>query len=218
MAKSKSKIEKTLKHFHSVKIITLRELIELLGCSRRTAQRYLASWSCLTSYNRNSRYYTLPSIVKFDEYGLWHYKDVSFSRYGNLTKTVIGLIRDSSSGLTAHELGTILRLNPHSFISRFINYESVNRKKHQNCYVYLSGDSQTRHRQLQARQTQYRHLETLTDVDAVLVLVEWIKHSEISCAELCEIVIPRIPQVSSSMIENFLRKHDLLKKKSDSQR
>jgi len=105
-----------LNTFRKEKIITLKQLVDLLHCCERTAQRRLKRWHTYTSYNQNGRYYTLPDISKFDQNGLWRYKGVFFSRYGNLRKTILALVDNSPGGLTVGEAGKIVGLSLSSFM------------------------------------------------------------------------------------------------------
>ena len=71
------------------KIATLVELALHLRCSPRTVQRRLAECKAIHSYNHNGRYYTLPEIPAFDPKGLWRFRGVFFSKYGNLPETLM---------------------------------------------------------------------------------------------------------------------------------
>ena len=97
--------EKGLKAFRRRKVLTLEEVAELVHSSIHTARRRLKEWQAHTSYNQNGRYYALPDVPEFDADGLWHWRGVFFSRYGNLKQTVVELIHRSSAGLDAGELG-----------------------------------------------------------------------------------------------------------------
>jgi hypothetical protein len=82
-----------LQIFRKEKVITIKRLVDLLHCCERTVQRHLRKWRTYTSYNCNGRYYTLPDIPQFDEYGLWGYRGIFFSRNGNLRHTILGACR-----------------------------------------------------------------------------------------------------------------------------
>ena len=84
---------KVLKVFYRRKVITVDTLSSLLDSSVKTARRRLKLWEAYTSYNENGRYYTLPDIPEFDANGLWSYRSIRFSKYGNLKQTAIQLIR-----------------------------------------------------------------------------------------------------------------------------
>jgi len=127
-----------LAEFGARKVLTVGELAGMLGCSVATARRRLKAWGCLTSFNRNGRYYVLPDVPDFDEHGVWHHRDIGFSTHGNLIQTIVALIRQSRSGLTAAELGKMLGTNVNSFLSRCARREVVKRLKYGRAFVYTS--------------------------------------------------------------------------------
>ena len=81
MSLKPSVLDKVLKRFRAKKIMTLDLLAAALQRSLRTAQRRLVEWQAINSYNKNGAYYTLPQVPTFDVNGLWHYRDVFFSKY-----------------------------------------------------------------------------------------------------------------------------------------
>ena len=205
-------VNRALRQFGLAKIVTLGELMLLLECSRRTAQRYLRQWGCLTSYNCNSAYYALPAVVRFDADGLWRHGEARFSRYGNLVETVVGVVRASPAGLTAAELSALLGVNAHSFISRLRSHPELAREKTGGTFVYLAQDMSLRTRQTALRRQRGRRTPSLSDAEAVVVLVELIKHPDSGCAELSERVRTRIPRATVPAVEALLRAYGLLKK------
>ena len=128
MARVAEMVRRVLHRFRAAKILKMAELMASLGCSRSTVQRRLKTWGCLSSYNCNSAYYALPEVVAFDSLGVWRFGEARFSRYGNLTATVIGVIGDSEVGLSAAELGEVLGINAYSFISRFASHPGEARR------------------------------------------------------------------------------------------
>ena len=67
------------------KILLFKDIEAQKDCSKITIRRHLKKLKVISSYNKNGKYYTLPSIVNFDINGLWSYQGVLFSKYGNLT-------------------------------------------------------------------------------------------------------------------------------------
>ena len=122
-------VKKTWKAWRTRKVLTIDDLARLLDSSLATARRRLKTWNSLTSYNNNGRYYVLPDVPQFDAHGLWHYRDIGFSQYGNLTQTLIQLVHQSEAGLSASELGERLRLNPRSFLWLFRNHPDLRRDR-----------------------------------------------------------------------------------------
>jgi len=206
-------VKRAIRKFGLAKIVTLGELMVLLECSRRTAQRYLKHWGCVTSYNCNSSWYALPAVVDFDDNGLWRCRDARFSRYGNLVETVTGLVCASSAGLTAAELGEMLAVNPHSFISRFRSHPALQREKIGGRFVYLAATTAVRARQIAARREAECRAEQLSDGETVAVLVELIKAPDSSCAELSQRLQTHTPRATPQAIEALLRRHGLPKKR-----
>ena len=97
-------LQDILNAFQRKKVLTKEELLRDAGCSSMTAWRLLRRQGYFTSYNENARYYTIEGIPQFDEHGLWAYHNLRFSKWGSLTKTIVGLVQDSSTGLTAEQL------------------------------------------------------------------------------------------------------------------
>jgi hypothetical protein len=93
------------RHLEEVKVFTIAELSSVLKCSIPNARLKLKQWQAYTSYNQNGKYYTLREVPKFNHKGIWRYKDIAFSRHGNLKKTIIHLAAASSAGLSGKQLG-----------------------------------------------------------------------------------------------------------------
>lgn len=201
-----------LENFRQQKIITLEQLIGLLKCSVITARRRLKRWRTYTSINQNGRYYTLPQIPVFDQNGLWRYQAILFSKHGNLKQTIIALITDSPRGLSAVEIAEFIDLVPNSsFLSRVKDVAGVKREKHQGRYIYLSDRPEIGSRQ----KRRWVTTSFPTDAQAVVILVQLIKHPEIGIEQLADFVFERGQSLEPAAIRRFLQFHDLLKKTSD---
>jgi hypothetical protein len=159
----------------------------------------------------------LPTVPRFDNDGLWQYKGVYFSRYGNLKNTIIELVRRSCSGLTGKEIGALVRLDPRSFLHHFRNTEGLQREKRDGVYVYFSGNPLTYEEQHISRsKLGHPSGEIVSDVDAVLILSALIKHHGICFEQIIALPEIRIHKISPAAIRAFLERHDLLKKTSAS--
>jgi hypothetical protein len=201
-----------LDYFSRQKIITLEQLIELLACSAITARRRLKQWQTYTSINQNGRYYTLPQIPEFDQNGLWRYQAVLFSKHGNLKQTVISLISKSPKGLSSGEIAQLVDLVPNSsFLSQFKDVAGVKRQKHQGRFVYLSDRPEIYTRQKRG----WVATGLPTDAQAVVILVQLIKHPDIDIEQLAVHVSEQGSSIEPAAIRSFLQLHDLLKKTSD---
>lgn len=200
------------KIFVQQKIMTSSEMRSLLGCSPRTVQRRLRYWKAYTSYNKNGRYYTLGSVARFDQDGLWHYKNVSFSRYGNLRETVIQLVNHCEAGLTSKQLGGLTRLMPSSFLFHFQDDGRWKREKIGNRYVYFSSDEQVFNRQREKRLEQLQSHRLPTDSEAVIILVEKIKYPHLEIERLAARLQRRGNTIETSSIDSLFKHHGLVKK------
>ncbi len=196
------------------KIFTLKVLVSLLDCSSRTAQTKLKLWRAYTSYNQNGKYYTLPEIPHFDLHGLWRYQDVSFSKHGNLKRTIIHLVTSSPAGLTGKQLGELLGLSPQSFLHHFSECQGVCREKHDGVYVYFAEDASAYEKQLQQRRSSVypSYRVPIADSEAIMILVAIIKHHGISAEDISALPEIKKSKMTLTTIQDFLEYHGLVKK------
>jgi len=214
MAANASKPRDEVKFVRVKKVVTLAELMLNLNCSRRTAQRRLAQWEAISSYNRNGSYYTLPDIPKFDANGLWRYQGVYFSRFGRLPETFVHLVAQSPAGLTALEAGKLLGLRPSSFLWSLRNHPGLKRQKHRGRYLYLSSNSARAQEQRQQREMMRGTAREPTDSEAVAILIEKIKHPGLSHEELSRRLEKQKLFVEPGQIHDFFVRHNLAVKKT----
>ncbi len=200
------------------KIFTLSKLVSILGCSSRTAQAKLKLWKAYTSYNQNGKYYTLPEIPHFDIHGIWQFKEISFSEQGNLKKTVVYLATSAPAGLTGKQLGELLGLSPQSFMHHFRKCPGICREKHAGVYVYFSDDTSIYEKQVQRRNSIVSRpaVISLSDPEAVMLLVAIIRNYGISAEDLRALPEIKKSQMKLTAIQGFLQHHGLVKKTQDS--
>ncbi|RLD99858.1 MAG: hypothetical protein DRJ13_09420 [Bacteroidetes bacterium] len=205
--------KKVLQKFRRQKIITLDQLVKLLTCSVITARRRLKKWQTYTSINKNGRYYALPQIPVFDENDLWWYQTVLFSKHGNLTQTIVELIRASEKGLSAVEIAGIVDLAPNSsFLSRIKDVPGIRREKHQGRFIYLSERPEI-YNQQKYRWTFSRSIADFpTDAQAIIILVQLIKHPGIGIEQLAGKVAKQDGRIDPGAVRRLLQFHGLLKK------
>lgn len=198
--------------FKKSKVLTLKQASEARQCSVRTVQRQFSGLTVFRSYNKNSRYYTLSGIPKFNANGIWEYQEVLFSRFGDLRKTVQHLITNSECGLSGSEIGDIVKLQPRSFMHHFRELDGVFREKYGGVYVYFSDDPVVFERQ-SLKRSRVCEVQKIGDADAVKLLVAYIKNPQASAAELSEALARESRcHISPTDIVNFFSFHDLLKK------
>lgn len=211
--------KQVLDRFRRQQIATIEQLVEWLKCSVITVRRRLKAWRSFTSINQNGRYYTLPEVPVFDPSGLWRYQRVLFSKHGNLKQTVVAMITRSSKGLSAVEIARLVDLAPNSsFISHITHGLGVQREKHQGRFVYFSELPETYSLQKYARASGRQEASMPTDQEAVMILVELLKHPGISIEELAARVSKPSQWIEPEAVRWFLERHDLVKKTSDTRR
>ena len=205
-----------LKRFHRIKVLTIKQLVDLLKSSVITARRHPKKWEAYTSFNHNGRYYTLPRIPRFDNNGIWKHQTILFSKYGNLKQTIIELIRRSKAGLSARGVAQIIEIPSNSSIfSQLQMVSGIRREKHQGHFVYFSDEQETYQKQTSALYRPGAAARFPSDEEAVLILVQYIKHPHIGVEELSERIARQAKRIDPSVIQNFLGHHDLLKKIPD---
>ena len=134
------------------KIATLDEVkAALCDPARCTVFRKLAELEYLSSYSHRGKYYTLKSIARFNAQGLWNYRTVWFSRFGNLLDTAEALVQESEAGYTAAELKGILHVKTKHALTQLTRSGRLQRQEFNSVYVYLAGESHVANRQRKAR-------------------------------------------------------------------
>lgn len=206
--------ERARKAFGQRKIMTLGEVAEFICSSIHTARRRLKQWQATNSYNHNGRYYTLQDVPEFDGNGLWRWRGVFFSQYGNLKQTVIALVDRSSAGLDAGELRSLLGLEPRSFLSAFATDPQLKREKTQGRFVYYSVDAAVCSGQRESRGSQTASCRQPTPSEAITILVEKIKHPALSHETLSRQLRKQKVFVEAETLQSFFLRHGLTVKKT----
>jgi hypothetical protein len=148
-------IEKFLKRW---KIATLAQLITAMdNPARSTIFRKLEQLEYLSSYSHRGKYYTLRSIARFNRLGLWDYRSVHFSRFGNLLDTAQAFIHDSEAGYTATELKDVLHVKTKHALTQLYRSGRIQRDRFfDSVYVYLSIEDPVADRQRKARKIHHK--------------------------------------------------------------
>lgn len=212
---SEETLRDVFKFLERIKVFTLDGLMSAMGCSMPSARMKLKQWKAYTSFNQNGRYYTMPTVPRFDDNGLWFYENVFFCRYGNLRNTIVHLINNSASGLTGNEIGKLVRLSPRSFLHHFRNVGGIQREKIEGVYVYFSDDPVRSKEQIRQRSGVLAATEkSLTESDVVVILAALIRHHGISEKDIMALPEIQTRNISTLVIREFLDSHGLLKKTS----
>lgn len=165
--------------FQKKKVATMAQLIVTLGSpSKITVIRKLKSLAYLTSYTHAGKYYTLPDIARFNENGLWRWKDARFSKDRTLKRTLESWVGASPSGYVESDLEKELHVVVRAPLLSLLREGRLHREKIAGRYVYCSTDATLRLRQVLARHDHARQaglelpeLEALQhEVKAAIVL------------------------------------------------
>lgn len=174
MNKTKYSIQTLKKFLERHKIATLDQLNDALGNPARcTIFRKLAELDYLSSYSHRGKYYTLQSLAQFNFLGLWNFRSVWFSRFGNLVDTAEALVQDSEAGYTAAELKDVLQVKTKHALIQLARSGRLHREQFDAVYVYFSGQDQVADRQRKARKVHLkRSLASLIVVNPDLAVEE----------------------------------------------
>lgn len=138
--------------FDRHKVATLDELRDALGNPARcTVFRKLSDLQYLSSYSHRGKYYTLQSIARFSEQGLWSFRLVWFSRFGNLLQTCQAFVHHSDAGYSAGELKNIVQVKTKHALTQLVRDGRLSRETFDSVYVYFSGQKELASRQSEAR-------------------------------------------------------------------
>lgn len=136
-------------------IVTYKEIREYIGnISRMTIIRRLRELSYLSSYSHTGKYYTIDSIPKFSEAGLWNYNSVYFSKFGTLINTCQYHVNNSESGYSIRELQDILHVDVKLSLIELHKRGKLFREKCRGGYVYFNKHFPRRKQQLIIRYSQ----------------------------------------------------------------
>jgi AcrR family transcriptional regulator len=163
----------------------------------------------LTSYNHNAKYHALPDIPQFDEYGIWRYKGIGFSRHGNLTRTVRYLADHSPEGITAQQICAILGVSAASLYTFFRNIPGIAAHRDGRALIFFSAQAESRTLQI-ARRCESN--VPLRSADAVLVLVDRIKHPEDTIEQCVRRLRRQSAAITPQAVRLLLERHGIVKK------
>ena len=199
------------------KIFTTPQLVEVLGCSIATVRRRIKEWEAHTSYNGNGGYYALPDVARFDEYGVWECRKALFCKHGSLRASIEHLVSESEAGLSALEVGEMLRVPAQTIqtvLSAHMEQMATRREKIKGLNIYFSDKTGVFNKQRAAREvvlTKSAQLDIPSDAEAVVILVELIKHPGDTVERLVRRVRRRAVKVSIDKARNLLIYHGIKK-------
>lgn len=202
--------QKLVSAFQENKCWLIQPLAERMNYSIPSVRRFLAQTGYFSSFTHNGKWYTLSSIPRFSSRGLWFYKDIGFSKHGTLTHTLVNLVEKSTSGMTADQLGQLLRCRCHAVLVQLYRKGRLQRQKHGGAYLYLSSDPAMADFQEEALQPHHAPLSAELTVQ---ILVAFIQAPEADLKHLAKTVSRRTGTlICAEQVQMLFDAHSLKKK------
>jgi hypothetical protein len=202
--------QKLISAFQENKCWMIQPLAERMNYSIPSVRRFLDRAGYFSSFSHNGKWYTLASIPSFSNKGLWFYRDIGFSRHGPLTHTLVNLVGKSPSGMTADQLGQLLRCRCHAILVQLCRKGKLQRQKYGGSYVYLATDP-TR-AEAQQKTLQMEHTPLPAEL-AVHVFVAFIQNPGVDLKQLAKSVFQKTgTQISTEQIQMLFDAHGVKKK------
>jgi hypothetical protein len=193
---------------------TIDKLLDTCGCSLRTLRRKIKADGLISSYNKNSIFYTVPVFAKFDHNGLWHHGQASFSQWGNLFETIVHLIDQSKMGFTSSEIKSLLKIRIYDPLRVLCQKDRIQKTTIQNQNIYISTCDDIARKQIKNRNAFYKKADfTLPDSDIIIaILVEMVLDTNINQTKICKRLKKNKIQVTPVDIDAVIERYQLKKK------
>ena len=194
---------------------TLQRLCK--GRSKRSLFRDLSSLGYFSSYSHAGKFYTLTNIPNFDEYGLWHYQDVSFSQNGTLKSTIRFLVEDSMVGFTHRELKTQLRVRVQNTLNDLTENSAISRQRLGNVFLYISADKKEATLQIAQRRKQIDGTYRIRPLDlhsTIEVLLELLRSEDWHPKKISDQLQAKGFPIKKVQVEEVLARYNLKKNPS----
>jgi hypothetical protein len=195
-------------------IQTIDKMLIICGCSERTIRRKIKANNIICSYNNNSLFYTLPSLAKFNQYGIWHHSEASFSRWGNLYETIVQLIDRSEKGFTSGELKSILKLRIYDALRVLCQKNRIPKVEIKSQNAYFSAYTGINQQQIRRRKHYFliKSVKLPENETIIAILVELILNSDITPPQICKKLKKKGIKIKAIDVENVLEHYQLKKK------
>jgi hypothetical protein len=192
-------IEKLYSLFEKQPCWMIEPLAAAMAYSITSVRRFLAASGYYSCFTDNGVWYTLRSIPRFDNDGLWFFTDIGFSRAGSLINTLVVLITKSPKGMTAEELGEKLHCRCHYVLVDLVRKGRLRRWKLERSYIYTAADPNIA--AVQQKVTASSVTQLPAEI-AVLILVEFVNNPASSFVQLAKVISEsKKITVSSAQIE-----------------
>lgn len=205
--------ERLKRLFQRRKCWLLADLARSLDYALISVRRLLKQIGYFRSYTHNGKWYTLPDAPQFNRQGIWHHKDIGFSKHGSLVATIDYLVARSANGLSARELADKLQHPCHAVLTNLHKKQVLDRLKVAGEYRYLATEETVNRRQREELSgLMAGPITSLSTQAAVWVLVEHVKDPALSFGQIAaRLREQRNLDVAPESIERFFQEQDLKK-------
>lgn len=144
---------KICKLLQSNTVLSLKRLrLEFNARSRSSFFRDLKKLNLITSYTHAGQYHAFSTTANYNDYGLWFYDEIGFSKYGTLKNTLIHIISNEEIGMTHKELKSKLCAKVQNTLTTLVKEKLIDRKLLYNRnYLYLNANKEINKIQLEKR-------------------------------------------------------------------
>lgn len=198
-------------------VVKLHELYRILKTrSRMSVFRRMKEVGYFSSYTHTCRFYTLRNIPQFDSFGLWHYRDVGFSRAGTLKGAVAEIVDSSPAGRTPRELQELLRVRVNNALLDLARARKIRRESSAGeRSLYVSSDEARASEQL-AHRLQAGATEGMPQSSLVIeVLLELLDAATVDAtpSEVAQRLIARGVGATAEQVRQVFERYKLGRKK-----
>lgn len=206
-----------VKAFQKRKVLTLNDINKITNWSAMALWRNLKPIGYYTSFNYNGRFYTLADIPRFDDNGLWFFKQAGFSSYRTLNRTLISLVNNSTMGMTTTELSLILTVRVQNQLAKLYAQKEIDRVKCGRAHLYVSIQKEVKTDQLKNREN-YINPEKVdtpspTIEETIQILSELVRRPRTSARGVSYSLCARGFNVSRKKVLEVIEKYQLKKKR-----
>ena len=227
LMESLSKEQSVIQLLNKLKVGVKTDLCKRLNISHMTVVRAIKKYGYYSSFNKNSSYYTLKDVPKFNNLGLWFYEDIGFSSHKNINNTVLSIIEKSHKGYTEKMLSSILRTKTGNILSRLVKQKRLNKFQTGHSVMYVSANETQRKKQQatikiniensRSEDQTYNLTQEILPADisvivVILTLVGLIEKPDSTAASLSMSLQKRGIQVTASQIRTIISFYELKKK------
>jgi len=204
----------------SGKVQSFEQIFAQVNCSEITLRRDILQIEAITSYTHQGRFVTLKDIPTFNEYGIWFFRGIGFTKYQNSLELIIQLINSSKEGFTREQLQEILKIQIFQQIQTLLRRNELHRVKVGKNYIYLPEDlaknKEKRLRLLKANNVEeyYDARVTASDLIALLKAVLIEKKVKIDVKSLGRFAKKFCLKIPLKKIEQLLLKYNITEKKT----